>query len=157
MILKYGKPIEDWAIIERFQAERGLSLPQKFLEIVRDNDGASLIGPSVEYLNPETRKGESVGCDALIPFQTFPGEEGSTMADLNVPGNPVIEDGLIVFAREAGGYLFAFDYRANRDTLDPPVVLINRDNTPPDDVIRLSDSFTEFFDRLLSSANHMIP
>lgn len=139
----FGVPIRDAESIIRFEREKGIDLPAAYKALVMQEDGATCGQPYVRVVNTMTGFVEDAYFGSLIPFSDR-GRDFSSVPNLNVPENEVIPRGLIAFGEEGGGYLWAFDYSDPTVGSEPPVVLINRDNTDGHYVLPVAPGFSAF-------------
>lgn len=147
MEFRYGQKVVDPSVIELEEREFGIEFPLSYKTIVAEHDGAVIEPAGVRFINPQSGLEEVIECNSLIPFQ--PNESGSvTMAQANRELIPNLPLGLIVFGREAGGYLFGFDYAHQVDGGEVPVVLLHFDNDADHAVIKVAESFDEFVAKL---------
>lgn len=132
-------------MIRAFEKQIGYKLPEEYVAIVLDHDGALLDPTEVTVWNPLKESHEEIGCHALLPFMET--DDGClSMWQENIRGDPFVE-GVIIFGIEAGGYLFGFDYRNGGD---PSVVLLHFGDMIEygHQLLPVAASFTEFLGSL---------
>lgn len=115
-----GKKLSSPSIVDEFEQRVGIRFPEVYRSVALQNDGASLYPGRSAVWNPRLGRNEFISCNALIPFE----EDGNgepTMSEVNFESTDIPEH-IIAFGIEAGGYLFALDYRSGAD---PSVVLLH--------------------------------
>jgi hypothetical protein len=136
MIFEYGHPLRDLSVVDRFERKLGHGLPKSYKSMVLENDGAHIFPSGVFAHNPETDRQEWICCDALVPFEA---DDSFSMETVNFDDTYRPGSGLVVFGIEAGGYMFAFDYRTSKE---PKIVLFANDLTVEPGFV--ADNFDDF-------------
>lgn len=150
MALKFGKSILPEAISE-FERIHSIKFPRTYVGIAKENDGASLSPSIVRVVDPTNGKQLAVGCDELIPFVSD-GSYGSTMERANSGYIEGLPHNVIAFGREGSGILFAFDYRQDQSTDNPPIVCYFGEYDDDMAVFPAAADFDSFINSLLSDA-----
>jgi hypothetical protein len=136
------------AVIKQIEVTKGVVLPNNYVSFVINHNGARLNSNNFDYNDPNTNKNE--GSIAFINAEKIlykieliqSGEE---------PDWPIeyrFEDGLIPFGDNGGGDLICFDYRKDRNTDNPPIVIWNHDMGFEHRVVFIASNFEEFVNML---------
>ena len=143
-MMKRGSPLADLSLIHRLEASHAVRLPAAYVELVKANDGGYFTPSELRVFDPTVGRETEQSCDALLSFAN--GEIGA-VNDGSVDGLP---RDVIAFGRDGGGWLFGFDYRADRATDDPPIVLYVPEYDDEHAILPVAQSFATFLDRLES-------
>ncbi len=144
----YGAPV-DVALIRAFEAEFDIRLPEAYVRVAAEQDGAICEPGAVPFASSRRAEGfDDLGIGQLISHAA---EEGgmSRMRRINHRLRQVTRD--FVMLSEAGnGWEFAFDYGAGSE---PSVVLFTYDATlSGEDCIPVASSFEDLLDRAAAYA-----
>ena len=142
-MLSGGKLLSDPSSIDVFERTFDLKLPSAFVRGATAHDGGSFDPSGIDVFDPVLQRTERQSCEMLIDFGT--GDMQATNGG-RIDGLP---KDVIAFARDAGGWVFAFDYRGLTERLDPAVVLFVPDYEDDQCILSVADSFDEFVARLV--------
>jgi len=137
---KYGEPLIDAdAILAAFEQRHGIVLPTSYKSAVRENDGDYPKPASCLIYDFVRERSIPIACDRLIPFG------GGEMDQVCQPeAIAMLPDHILPFGEEAGGLVFAFDYRGEICAEGPPVVLFVPDYAPDNSILPVAASFEDF-------------
>jgi hypothetical protein len=128
-----------------------VNLPKRYVNFIIKHNGAYLKADVFDYDDPNIKSGRK-NSDGITFIRA---EEISKRVENIKSGEEPdwdikyrFEDGLIPFGDNGGGDLICFDYRKNRDTDNPPVVIWNHDMGFDHRVVFIANSFEEFIDML---------
>jgi cell wall assembly regulator SMI1 len=116
--------------IKKFENKLEISLPRMYVNFITKHNGASIFESDFDYLDPNRdgrKNGDSI---AFIRFEEIaPHIELEKLVNEQAKGDIryMFEDGLIPFGDNGGGDFICFDYRKNRTTDNPPIVIWNHD------------------------------
>jgi len=96
--------------------------------------------------DPVSGEPMNIGCNSLIPFRSYESYE-DTMEKVNNGSVEGLPAKVIAFGSEAGGILFAFDFRGDVSD-DPPVVFFAPGYLADHEIFPAAPSFSEFMDNL---------
>lgn len=136
----------DVAHIQAVEASLGINLPNDFIEVVKVHDGFTPYVGEVDFPDP-TNNGRIEQVVLGQFFKITPELDEETFEEREsefISINKLVAEycpGLIVFASDAGGWFFGFDYTT--DPVAPPVVLFVRD---VEIKVPLARSLTELFE-----------
>jgi hypothetical protein len=144
----YGEASFD--TVNRIGTVFGIRLPISYADFIIKHNGAYLKADIFDYVDPNRiDKKNSDGITFVrienienIIFDIQSGEE----PDWDIKYR--FEDGLIPFGDNGGGDLICFDYRKNRDTDNPPIVIWNHDMGLEHRVVFIANNFEEFINML---------
>ena len=132
--------------IQRIETIKNIVLPTLYKDFISIHNEASLHRDVFDYNDPN--RGGSQNSDG-ISFENV--EEILENIDLLQYGEESdwdikyrFEDGLIPFGENGGGDMICFDYRKNKDTDNPPIVIWNHDMGLENRVVFIADNFEEF-------------
>jgi hypothetical protein len=137
--------------INQIENKYAVKLPKRYVDFITKHNGACLYARVFNYMDPNRASNEfnsnSIAFDSveeiLIHIENIQsGEE----PDWDIKYR--FEDGLIPFGDNGGGDLICFDYRKNRDTDNPPIVIWNHDMGFEHRVVFIANSFEEFINML---------
>lgn len=143
--------------IREFEAAHRKKMPPAYFEIVTFHDGASLFPNLCPVIDPIDGTPTVFGCDQLIPFVGNEAEVGYTMDSANSGSIDGLPKELIAFGIEAGGILFAFDYRKDPSTDDPPIVCYFGEYEDEFAIFPAASSFDTFINSLRSEDDIVPP
>jgi hypothetical protein len=140
-------------VIHLFEKFYKIKLPRLYIMLIVQHNGARLDNSYFDYNDPNYKDGKGSNSIAFEKFENIDcsidtiksGEE----TDWDIKYR--FEDGLIPFGDNGGGDLICFDYRKNRDTDNPPIVIWNHDMGLEHRVVFIANSFEEFVDMLHES------
>ena len=144
----YGEiPLE---IIKKIEDRFKIELPIVYTNFITRHNGAYLENDTFDYSDQNYLDGRGSNSIAFIRAEKIQqyiddiqsGEE----PDWDIKYR--FEDGLIPFGDNGGGDLICFDYRNNRDTDNPPIVIWNHDMGLEHRVVFIANSFEEFINML---------
>lgn len=137
-------------VLHLFEKFYKIKLPSLYITFITEHNGAYIKNDCFYYDDPNS--GGKKNTDGIV-FEKFEdidyhieniksGEE----PDLDIKYR--FEDGLIPFGDNGGGDMICFDYRKNRDTDNPPIVMWNHDIGLEHRVVFIANSFEEFINML---------
>ncbi|MDR1432951.1 MAG: SMI1/KNR4 family protein [Puniceicoccales bacterium] len=132
--------------IEIFEKRFGISLPAMYVNFIVKHDGARLQRSDFDYLDPNMGGRKNSYSIAFVNFEEIENKINRLKkADENFPGyGKAFKDGLVPFGRNGGGDLICFDYREDRTTNDPPIVIWYHEIDFEHRVIFIASNFEEF-------------
>lgn len=139
-------PLEKIFSIEKLY---GIKLPKVYVQFIAMHNGARLNADSFTYDDPNVGRKNSdaiafLEVEGIIPCinDIKSGEEPNW--DIKYK----FEDGLVPFGDNGGGDMICFDYRKDKTTDNPPVVIWNHDMGFDHRVVFIANSFEEFIGML---------
>jgi hypothetical protein len=136
-------------VIKDIEATYFIKLPTNYMEFITKHNEAYLKADVFDYENPNTSKRNSDGLtfvNAERIHRIIDNIQSDEEPDLDVKYR--FEDGLIPFGDNGGGDLICFDYRHDRDTNNPPIVIWNHDMGFDHRVVFIANNFEEFINML---------
>jgi hypothetical protein len=129
---------------------QNIKLPKMYTQFIIKHNGADLKADVFDYIDPNIGNKQNSNGIAFVKIETIrhrieniqSGEE----PDWDIKYR--FEDGLIPFGDNGGGDLICFDYRKNRDTNDPPIVIWNHDMGLEHRVVFIANNFEDFINML---------
>lgn len=140
-------------VINRIEKSYNIALPRLYVNFIIFHNEARLFSRVFGYDDPNRHSGrnaDSIAFENVNDIQEIinlikSGEE---------PDWPIeyrFEDGLIPFGDNGGGDLICFDYRKDRETDNPPIVIWNHDMGLEHRVVFIAPNFEEFINMLHES------
>jgi cell wall assembly regulator SMI1 len=145
--------------IKEFENKLGIILPKEYVAFISKHNEASIFESDFDFFDPNRggrKNGDSI---AFIRFEEIESDIKSllkqTTEDENDP-NPFkfyhyFDRWLIPFGEDGGGDFICFDYRKDRTTNDPPIVVWNHDMGLEHRVVFIANNFEEFVGMLYES------
>ncbi|MDR2629066.1 MAG: SMI1/KNR4 family protein [Puniceicoccales bacterium] len=157
ILLDYGEvEIEK---IKEFERKLRISLPPLYVNFITKHNGASIFESDFDYSDPN-RDGRKNG-DSLAFLRSEEIESDmksllkQTTEDENDPNlfkfYHYFDKWLIPFGENGGGDFICFDYRNDKTTDNPPIVIWNHDMGLKHRVIFIANNFEEFVGMLYES------
>tara|TARA_Y100001934_G_C12230381_1_gene715119 strand:- start:225 stop:800 length:576 start_codon:yes stop_codon:yes gene_type:complete len=120
----------DKSVIRDFEKVINKKFPDLYVEFVSSNDGAAPITSVFSYCKLGINEKQE---DAFV-FLAFDVNASDTMDyGLSLFKNFWCIDGLIPFGTTGGGDYLCFDYRAEPNSIDPPIVVVIHDDFTDND------------------------
>ena len=139
------------AFIKQIEALYNVKLPVIYSNFIIEHNGACLFARIFDYQDPNVGNNK-VNSNAIafesvedIPFHI---ENIKSGEESNWPIQYKFEDGLIPFGDNGGGDMICFDYRKDRTTDNPPIVIWNHDMGLEHRVVFIANNFEEFINML---------
>lgn len=136
-------------VVRKLEKIHNLVLPKKYVNFITMHNGARISARVFDYFDPniEEKNSDAVHFNRVEKIQDL-----ITLLKYDEePDWPVeylFEDGLIPFGDNGGGDMICFDYRTNRATDNPPVVIWNHDMGLEYRVVFIAKNFEEFVNML---------
>ena len=141
----------DIKFINEIECKNRIKLPINYINFITQHNGACLFARIFDYIDP------NIGCNELnsnsLAFDSI--EEIQHRIENIKSGEEqdwdvkyLFEDGLIPFGENGGGDMICFDYRKNRTTNNPPIVIWNHDMGLEHRVVFIANNFEEFINML---------
>ncbi|MDR1402016.1 MAG: SMI1/KNR4 family protein [Puniceicoccales bacterium] len=148
ILLDYGEIDSDE--VKKLEKELNISLPSSYVDFVTKHNGASIFARIFDYQDPNMKSGRNSDSIAFVRFEEIENKINRLKkADGNFPGyGTAFEDGLVPFGTNGGGDLICFDYRNDRITDNPPIVIWNHDMGLEHRVVFIANNFEEFVNML---------
>ncbi len=148
VLIDYGKSSLDF--ITNIENDYRIKLPNAYAEFVLNHNGATLVNDIFDYNDPNCKNGRNADALAFIKVDKIKyridniksGEEPDWSIEYR------FEDGLIPFGDNGGGDLICFDYRKDKTTDNPPIVIWNHDLGLEHRVVFIAKNFEEFINML---------
>ncbi|WP_124418985.1 MULTISPECIES: SMI1/KNR4 family protein [unclassified Pseudomonas] len=141
-----GSPVK----IEAFERLAGIALPALYKEICVGFNGAFILNkPVFKFYNRLLGEDVTSGTGMFLPFGEIEGSFETMEIKYQYPPEEFVQ-GLIIFSALGNGDALCFDYRENRLTDDPSVVMWHHESTPGSDLELsfVAPSFSEFLGKL---------
>ncbi len=130
--------------IQNLESIYGVNLDKNYVDFLTDNSHEDPKKKGINYFDPLRKKNFKTSiCTFFHPKISNFG--GFLLEDDFYAPDELIENKIIPFGMDAGGYLFCFDYRKNKI---PSVVLWIRDNPSGKDITDIATNFEEFLKKL---------
>jgi cell wall assembly regulator SMI1 len=154
ILTDYGEVSID--IINELENKHKIILPNRYTEFIIKHDGASLNIDHFEYNDPNYDDGKGSNSIAFLNIvyiqKCIDNIQSGEEPDWDIKYR--FEDGLIPFGDNGGGDKICFDYRCNRNTDNPPIVIWNHDMGLEHRVVFIANNFEEFINMLHESAKN---
>lgn len=140
-------PIE---IIQKLEQNLKIKLPKLYTEFIVDHNGADIWARIFDYNDPNSGNGKNSDSIAFVNAEKIQ-YKIELLKYAEEPDWPIeyrFEDGLIPFGDNGGGDLICFDYRKDRETDNPPIVIWNHDMGLEHRVVFIAPNFEEFINML---------
>jgi hypothetical protein len=143
----YGEISVDY--IKSLERDMNIKLPEKYVQFIIKYNGAHLNTDAFDYNDPNISTRKNRGSIAFEKAETIrstidliqSGEEPDW------PTNYRFENGLIPFGDNGGGDLICFDYRNDRTTDNPHIVIWYHEG-PDYNPVFIANNFEEFINML---------
>jgi cell wall assembly regulator SMI1 len=149
ILLDYGEVSAEE--IKKFEKELNISLPSSYVDFVTKHNGASLNASDFDYTDPNRGGEKNSDGIAFVRFEEIMHNiELQKRANKQAEGRIeyMFEDGLVPFGDNGGGDDICFDYRNDRATNNPPIVIWNHDMGLEHRVVFIANNFEEFVNML---------
>ena len=137
-------------ILHLLEEEHGVILPELYVDFILKHNGARIMSRIFDYDDPNRKDGRNG--DALIFMKVEEIQDQiDTVKSGEEPDWPIeyrFEDGLIPFGDNGGGDMICFDYRHDKTTNNPPIVIWNHDMGLKHRVVFVANNFEEFINML---------
>jgi len=136
-------------VVRKLEKIYNLVLPEKYVNFITIHNGARILARIFDYFDPNIgrKNSNAVYFDKVKKIQ-----DSITLLKCDEePDWPIeyrFEDGVIPFGDNGGGDMICFDYRKNRTTDNPPIVIWNHDMGLEHRVVFIAKNFEEFVDML---------
>lgn len=130
--------------IQNLESFFGISLDQNYVSFIINNNSEKQKDREINYFDPFKKKSFRTSISTFF-HPKISALGGLLLDDEFYAPEELIENKIIPFGMDAGGYLFCFDYRKNKA---PSVVLWIRDNPTGMDISDLAINFEEFLKKL---------
>lgn len=137
-------------IIQSLEKFYGIALPQFYVDFITQHNAARLDANVFDYDDPNRHNGRNADSIAFENVQNIR-ETIELIKSGEEPDWPIeyrFEDGLIPFGDNGGGDMICFDYRKDRETDNPPIVIWNHDMGLEHRVVFIAPNFEEFINML---------
>lgn len=133
--------------IEKFLC---VKLPHIYTNFISGHNGAYLKNDIFDYYDPNRADGINGNGITFLNAEKIPDHIKLLKYDEDPDWGPeyLFEDGLIPFGDNGGGDLICFDYRKDRETDNPPIVIWNHDMGLEHRVVFIAPNFEEFINML---------
>ena len=136
-------------VVHGLEKVYNLVLPKEYVNFTTMHNGARMFARIFNYFDPNIDKKNSnaIHFDRVEKIQ----DSIAILKCDEEPDWPIeyrFEDGLIPFGDNGGGDMICFDYRKDRTTNDPPIVIWNHDMGLKYRVVFIANNFEEFINML---------
>jgi cell wall assembly regulator SMI1 len=123
------------------ESKLGCKFPQSYINCIKNCDGCTPINSDFKYFDSFFKKERESGIGIFLSLSN---SENSEL--LNTFTNPpeFFPEGLVAFADTGGGDFICFDYRNDKNQMDPPVVYWFHEADIGQDVSFVAHNFEEF-------------
>jgi hypothetical protein len=138
------------SFLEKLEIAHDIRLPRTYSTFITKHNGARLKADVFDYDDPNSGNGKNADGIAFINVTKIE-EIISDLVGLNFqdPDWPnLFENGLIPFGDNGGGDMICFDYREDRSTNNPPIVIWNHDMGLKHRVVFVANNFEYFINML---------
>jgi hypothetical protein len=149
ILLDYGEI--DLRQIKELAERLSIFLPTAYVTFITKHNGASLkMKDCFNYFDPNREGRKTSNSIAFVNFEKIEDKINRLKkADESFPGyGEAFKEGLVPFGDNGGGDLICFDYRNNRMTNDPPIVIWYHEVDFEHRVVFVANNFEEFIDML---------
>lgn len=143
----YDYGISDIEWINDFEKKYNISFPKSYCDLMLKHNGVRFEQDTFRYF-----KNNQYWVESNISFLAFGNPIGTELIN---DSQYYSEKNLIAFGLNEFGYLICFDYRQDRMTNDPPVVIMYHDEFMTNEhsqekmvILPIANSFDEFLDML---------
>jgi hypothetical protein len=136
-------------VMRELEKTQNVILPKAYVDFISKHNGVRLEVNSFEYYDPNigNKNSDSIAFNPAEKIQkSIDLLQYDEEPDLDIKYR--FEDGLIPFGDNGGGDLICFDYRKDRTTDNPPIVIWNHDMGFEHRVIFIANNFEEFINML---------
>ena len=144
----YGKGNRD--DIKNIENNYCIRLPTNYVNFILAHNGATLVNDIFDYNDPNYKDGKNADALAFISVEKikYRIENIKSGEEPDWPIEYRFEDGLIPFGDNGGGDMICFDYRDDKTTDNPPIVIWNHDMGLKYRVVFIAKNFEEFINML---------
>lgn len=141
-------------VVRELEKLYNLILPKEYTNFITRHNGARMLARIFDYFDPnrEGKNSDAVHFDKLENIR----HSIELLTCDEEPDWPIeyrFEEGLIPFGDNGGGDLICFDYRKNKGTDNPPIVIWNHDMGLKHRVVFIANNFEEFINMLHEPEN----
>ena len=137
-------------IINALENSYNVKLPFNYVQFILKHNGARILDRVFDYKDPNYPDERGSNSIAFVQSERIQ-KRIDTIQSGEEPDWDIkyrFEDGLIPFGDNGGGDLICFDYRNNRNTDNPPIVIWNHDMGLEHRVVFIANNFEEFINML---------
>ena len=147
ILTDYGKG--NFRHIKQIEDSYFIKLPKRYVEFILAHNGATLVNDVFDFDDPNypIKNKSSIGFSKIEKII----DHISNIKSGEEPDWPIeyrFEDGLIPFGDNGGGDMICFDYRHDKTTNNPPIVIWNHDLGFDHRVVFVANNFEEFINML---------
>ena len=148
VLTDYGKG--DLNFITDIENDYCIKLPNAYIEFILTHNGATLVNDVFDYDDPNYKDEKNADALAFINVEKIKYRIKNIKSgeDSDWPIEYRFEDGLIPFGENGGGDYICFDYRKDKRTDNPPIVIWNHDMGLKHRVVFIANNFEEFINML---------
>lgn len=127
-----------------------IKLPDVYVSFILKHNGATLINDVFDYDDPNCASGKNADALAFVNVEKIKHRIDNIQSgeEPDLPIEYRFEDGLIPFGENGGGDMICFDYRKDKTTDNPPIVIWNHDMGLKHRVVFIANNFDEFINML---------
>ena len=151
VLTDYGKG--DLNFITDIEDNYCIKLPNTYIEFILAHNGATLVNDIFDYDDPNYKDERNADALAFMKVENIQ-HNIETVKSGEEPDWPIeyrFEEGLIPFGDNGGGDMICFDYRNDKTTDNPPIVIWNHDMGLKHRVVFIANNFEEFINMLHES------
>ncbi|MBR1734338.1 MAG: SMI1/KNR4 family protein [Alphaproteobacteria bacterium] len=135
--------------VHGLEKAHNLVLPKEYANFITMHNGARMFARIFNYFdsNIDKKNSNAIYFDKVEKIQ----DSIALLKSDEEPDWPIeyrFEDGLIPFGDNGGGDMICFDYRNDKMTDDPPIVIWNHDMGLKHRVVFIANNFEEFINML---------
>ena len=137
-------------IVKKLEMGQNIVLPRPYVDFITSHNGARLDADVFDYSDPNSSDGRNADSIAFEKVETIQNSINTIKSGEDPDWGPeyLFEDGLIPFGENGGGDMICFDYRKDRTTNNPPIVIWNHDMGLEHRVVFIANNFEEFINML---------
>ena len=138
------------SFIRDLECKHHINLPKEYVAFICHHNGAHLNARIFDYDDPNCEDGRNADALAFMKVEAIQ-LRIDTVKSGEEPDWPIeyrFEDGLIPFGDNGGGDMICFDYRHDKTTDNPPIVIWNHDMGLKHRVVFVANNFEEFINML---------
>lgn len=137
-------------IVNELENTLEVKFPNLYINFIIRYNGADINARIFDYDDPNYEDGRNADALAFIKVEKIQ-HHIETIKSGEEPDWPIeyrFEDGLIPFGDNCGGDMICFDYRKDKTTDNPPIVIWNHDMGLKHRVVFIAKNFEEFINML---------
>ncbi|GHS92257.1 SMI1/KNR4 family protein [Alphaproteobacteria bacterium] len=138
-------------VVRNLEATHNIKLPDMYVGFIIEHNGARLKARIFDYSDANIKSNKkNSNSITFLNIEKIENhiENLKYMEEPDWDPKYLFEDGLIPFGDNGGGDMICFDYRKNKKTDNPPVVIWNHDMGFDHRVAFIANNFKEFVDML---------